>query len=106
MNSGKSRSRTYSARLSRIRARVTGGMANMAPSYRLPRSDPSLQENQVQPAVELVADLAQVAALFKAEPLVEADGSGVGGVDAGNHDVLAERGGAREQRLQQKRARA
>src|SRR5579863_3364467 len=81
-------------------------MANMAPSYRLPGSEPALQEDQVQPALELVADLAQVAALFKAEPLMKADRGGVGGIDAGDHDVFAERGGARQQSLHQQRADA
>src|SRR5579871_6094575 len=63
------------------RARVTGGMANMTPYYRA--SQHALQEDQVEPAVELVTHLAQVAAARKSQALVEADRGGVGGIDAG-----------------------
>ena len=52
---------TYTATLMNIRARVAGGSEpNMAPSYS--RLDPPLHENQIEPAVELVAHLTQAPA--------------------------------------------
>lgn len=54
----------------------------------LPVAEPALQENQIEPAVELVADFAQMADLCKPQALVAADGGSVSGVHACDHDVF------------------
>ena len=63
-------------------------------------ADLALEKNQIKPAIELVADFAQVADLGEAQTLVEADGSGISGVHPGDHDVLVAGCGPRQQRLQ------
>jgi hypothetical protein len=45
-------------------------------------SDVALEEDQIEPTIELEADLAEMADAFKAQALVEADGGGVFCVDA------------------------
>ncbi len=50
-----------------------------------------LQEDQVEPAIELAADLPQAGGLLESQPLVETDRSGVVAVDSRDHAVLAER---------------
>src|ERR1700761_5644437 len=81
-----------------MRARVTGGKAaSIGSVYRL--VDPALHENQIEPAIELMAHLAQVSGLLEAEAFVEADRGLISGIHAGDHHVLAQGRGTREQRL-------
>ncbi len=49
-----------------------------------------LEEEQVEPAVELVADLAEVGYALEAEGFVEVDRDFVFCVDAADHGVFAE----------------
>src|SRR6516165_11535102 len=82
------------------RAAVAETSANLTGSQR------ALQENQIEPAVELVAHGAQAPGAREAEALVEADGSGIVRVHARDHDVLTEGARARDERAQQLRADA
>ena len=47
------------------------------------RVEDALQEHEVEPAAELMADLAKVRDLFEPQPLVHAQRGTIGGIDAG-----------------------
>ena len=49
----------------------------------------SLHEQQIEPALEFAADLAQLGGLGEAGASVQGDGGFVAGLDAGDHHVLA-----------------
>src|SRR5688572_21587772 len=69
-----------------------------------PGSQHALHEHEVEPAPELPADLLQMARLLETEALVHPDRAGVVGIDAGDHDVLAEGGAALQEHPHQRRA--
>ena len=52
-------------------------------------SKPVLEENQIEEALEFVADLGKIAYALESDALKEREGGCVFGVDAGNHGVLA-----------------
>src|SRR6267378_3640864 len=70
------------------------------------RIEKSLHENEIEPASELVRDFAKMRHLFEAEARMHAQRGGVGGVDATDHYVLAQRCGEWKQRRHQARSDA
>src|SRR5437588_8016223 len=52
-------------------------------------SENSLEEHQIEPALEFPADLAEMRDLFEAELGVKLQARRIGGVDAGHHRVIA-----------------
>ena len=53
------------------------------------RRNPILQQNQIEEAVEFVADFAEVPCALKSEAFEEAQGCGILRIHAGNHGVFA-----------------
>src|ERR1700759_1137663 len=48
----------------------------------------TLQEHQIEPAAELESHFVEMPGLGKSQALVQLDGSGIVGIDPGDHDVL------------------
>jgi hypothetical protein len=63
------------------------------------RIQQSLHENEVEPAAELMAHLAEVRHTLETEALVKTNGFGIGSVDGAQHDVFVQRLSSREQRF-------
>ena len=61
------------------------------------RVERQLQKHQIKPCVELCADLPQMADPIEAKPLMQPDRCLIAGLDAGDHDMLAQRARARDQ---------
>src|SRR5437879_4103368 len=57
---------------------------------------PALQEDEVEPAIEFVSDLPQVAGLLEPQAFVKADRRIVSRIDSRDHHMLAERPCARK----------
>ena len=62
--------------------------------------DPVLEEDEIENAIEFVADFAEMGDAFEAEALKETERSGVLCVDSGDHCVFAGDRGQRDQGLQ------
>lgn len=54
------------------------------------RIEKPLQENQIQPATKFMTNFFKMGHALKAQPLMEADGTLIGGVNRADHHVFIE----------------
>jgi hypothetical protein len=50
----------------------------------------ALHEHEIEPAIELAADLTEVGDLLESEALMQSEGTRIVGIDAGNQDMFAQ----------------